>query len=100
MRERNARFVEHSIFDLKHRLYSELLRMAQLRPGRPEGRAVIPPPFHYVLADKIGCRRERVTRELSSMTEEGLIKRTRGALILLKPEVLELRVDEALREDT
>jgi len=40
VRELNARFTEHSIFDLKHRLYSELLRMAHPRQGRPNERAV------------------------------------------------------------
>ena len=34
IRELNARLAEHSIFDLKHRLYSELLRMAHPRPGK------------------------------------------------------------------
>lgn len=98
VRELNARFAEHSIFDLKHRLYSELLRMAHPRPSRPDERAVTPPPFHHVLAARIGCRREQVTRELSAMAEEGLIEKTRGALILLQPRVLELRLNEAMRE--
>src|SRR5450631_1323453 len=90
VRELNARYAEHSIFDLKHRLYAELLRMAHPRPGRPGERAVTPPPFHHVLAARIGCRREQVTRELSAMAEEGLIEKTRGALILLQPGVLEM----------
>lgn len=98
VRELNARFTEHSIFDLKHRLYSELLRMAHPRQGNPNERAVTPPPFHHVLAARIGCRREQVTRELSAMAEEGLIEKTRGALILLQPKVLETRLDEAMRE--
>jgi CRP-like cAMP-binding protein len=99
IRELNARLAEHSIFDLKHRLYAELLRMAGPRPGRPNERTVTPPPFHHVLAARIGCRREQVTRELSSLSQEGLVEKTRGALILLKPQVLEARLAEALRED-
>ncbi|MGP0061307.1 MAG: Crp/Fnr family transcriptional regulator [Beijerinckiaceae bacterium] len=99
VRELNARLAEHSIFDLKHRLYSELLRMAGPRPGRPSERSVTPPPFHHVLAARIGCRREQVTRELSSLAQEGLIEKTRGALVLLKPQVLETRLAEAMRED-
>ncbi|HEY8006514.1 MAG TPA: Crp/Fnr family transcriptional regulator [Methylocella sp.] len=98
VRELNARLAEHSIFDLKHRLYSELLRMAHPRPGRPDERAVTPPPFHHVLAARIGCRREQVTRELSAMAEEGLIEKSRGALVLLQPHVLETRLNEAMRE--
>jgi CRP/FNR family transcriptional regulator, cyclic AMP receptor protein len=98
VRELNARLTEHSVFDLKHRLYSELLRMAHPRHGKPEERAVTPPPFHHVLASRIGCRREQVTRELSAMVQEGLIEKTRGALILLHPQILEARLGEAMRE--
>lgn len=98
VRELNARLAEHSIFDLKHRLYAELLRMAHPRPGKPAERAVTPPPFHHVLAARIGCRREQVTRELSALALEGLIEKTRGALVLVKPQVLEARLDEAMRE--
>lgn len=98
VRELNARLTEHSIFDLKHRLYSELLRMAQPRPGKPNERAVTPPPFHHVLAARIGCRREQVTRELSTLAQEGLVEKTRGALVLVKPHVLQTRLDEAMRE--
>lgn len=100
VRELNARLTEHSIFDLKHRLYSELLRMAHPRHGKPEERAVTPPPFHHVLASRIGCRREQITRELSAMAEEGLIEKTRGALIILKPRTLEGRLAEAMRESS
>jgi CRP/FNR family cyclic AMP-dependent transcriptional regulator len=98
VRELNARLAEHSIFDLKHRLYSELLRMAHPRPGKTNERTVTPPPFHHVLAARIGCRREQVTRELSALVQEGLVEKTRGALVLLKPQVLEARLDEAMRE--
>jgi hypothetical protein len=98
VRELNARLAEHSVFDLRHRLYSELLRMSHPRQGRPEERAVTPPPLHHVLAAWIGCRREQVTRELSAMAGEGLIERTRGALVLLQPQVLATRLNEAMRE--
>jgi CRP/FNR family cyclic AMP-dependent transcriptional regulator len=98
VRELNARLAEHSIFDLKHRLYSELLRAAHPRPGKPNERTITPPPFHHVLAARIGCRREQVTRELSAMSQEGLIEKTRGALVLLRPQVLEARLSEAMRE--
>jgi CRP-like cAMP-binding protein len=99
VRELNARLAEHSIFDLKHRLYSELLRLSQPRPGHPGQRAVSPPPFHHVLAARIGCRREQVTRELSMMSTEQLVEKTRGALVIRKPEVIEMRLQAALHEE-
>ncbi len=73
--------------------------MSNPRPGKPSEKTVTPPPFHHVLAARIGCRREQVTRELSAMAHDGLIEKTRGALVLLKPQVLEARLAEAMRED-
>ena len=98
VRDGNTRLAEMSIFDLRHRLYSELLRMAHPRPGHAGEKVVSPPPFHHVLAARIGCRREQVTRELSTMVSEGLIEKTRGALVLTKPQVLEARLALALAE--
>ncbi len=103
VRELNARLTEHAVLDLRHRLYAELLRMSVPRAGQGEGqsreRVVTPPPYHHVLAARIGCRREQVTREFTSMTTEGLVDRTRGALVLRRPDLLEARVAEAMRED-
>ena len=100
IRDLNARLVEQTVLDLRHRLYSELLRLSVPRGNGGGGeRVVSPPPFHHDLAARIGCRREQVTREFTLMSHEGLIERTRGALILRKPDVLEARVAEAMRED-
>jgi CRP-like cAMP-binding protein len=99
IRELNARFVEQTVLDLRHRLYSELLRLSIPRGDRAGERVITPPPFHHIMAARIGCRREQVTREFTMMSQEGLIERTRGALILRNPEVLRERVAEALRED-
>jgi CRP/FNR family transcriptional regulator, cyclic AMP receptor protein len=98
VRDGNTRLAEMSIFDLRHRLYSELLRMSHPRPGHNGEKVVTPPPYHHVVAARIGCRREQVTRELSVMASEGLIEKTRGALVVSKPQVLEARLAEALRE--
>ncbi|MFC0283226.1 Crp/Fnr family transcriptional regulator [Camelimonas abortus] len=98
VRELNARLMEHSMLDLRHRLYAELLRLSTPRPGHPGERVVTPPPYHHVLAARIGCRREQVTREFTHMSQEGLVERTRGALVLRRPQELEARVAQALRE--
>ena len=60
---------------------------------------VTPPPFHHVVAARIGCRREQVTRELSAMVAEGLVEKNRGGLVLLKPQTLEARIAQAMREE-
>ena len=99
VREGNMRLTEHSVFDLKHRLYAELLRLSHPRSGHETQRIVTPPPFHHVIAARIGCRREQVTRELSALSLEGLVEKTRGGLVLTKPPVLQSRLDEALRNE-
>jgi len=99
VRELNSRLMEQAVLDLRHRLYSELLRMSAPRTGHGSERVVTPPPFHHVLAARIGCRREQVTREFTTMANEGLVERTRGALVIKRPDLLEARIAEALRED-
>lgn len=99
VRELDGRLMEHTVLDLRHRLYAELLRLSSPRLGQPIERVVSPPPFHHVLAARIGCRREQVTREFTTLDQEDLIERTRGALVLKRPDVLQSRVAAALRED-
>jgi CRP-like cAMP-binding protein len=100
VRELNHRLAELSVLDLKHRLYSELMRLSHPRAGHPGERAVTPPPYHHILAARIGCRREQVTRELSTMSAEGIVEKTRGALVILKPQVLQTRLKDALHEES
>ena len=99
VRELNLRLMEQSVLDLRHRLYAELLRLSLPRAGHAGERVVTPPPYHHVMAARIGCRREQVTREFTAMSQEGLVERTRGALVLKRPEILEARIAEAMRED-
>jgi CRP/FNR family transcriptional regulator, cyclic AMP receptor protein len=99
IRELNARFMEQTVLDLRHRLYSELLRLSTPRQDRSGERVITPPPFHHIVAARTGCRREQITREFTMLSQEGLIERTRGALILRQPDVLKARVAEAFRTD-
>jgi CRP/FNR family cyclic AMP-dependent transcriptional regulator len=96
IRDLDARLVEHSMLDLRHRLYAELLRLATPRHGSSHELIVSPPPRQQDLAARIGCRREQVSRELSAMIEEGMAEKTKGALVLSQPEVLRERVRRML----
>lgn len=98
VRDLNARVIEHTVLDVRHRLYAELLRQSQPRAGNPAERIVTPPPFHHVLAGRVGCRREQVTRELSNMSAEGITEKTRGGLVLKQPSVMRERIQAALRD--
>jgi CRP/FNR family transcriptional regulator, cyclic AMP receptor protein len=98
IRELNARLLEHTVLDIPHKLYAELLRLSVPRPNAAPARVVSPPPFHHVLAARIGCRREQITRELGAMERGGLLQKTRGALILPDPETIRRRVLQTMRE--
>ena len=98
VRDLNARIIEHTVLDVRHRLYAELLRLSQPRAGHPGERIVTPPPFHHVLAGRVGCRREQVTRELAQMAAAGLAEKLRGGVVLKKPDELSIRIDAALKQ--
>ncbi|MCX7900471.1 MAG: Crp/Fnr family transcriptional regulator, partial [Methylocystis sp.] len=70
VRDLNIRLFERTVLDLKHRLYSELLRMATPRKGSADQLIISPPPFQHDLAARIGCRREQVSRELGAIIDE------------------------------
>lgn len=88
IREANARMLELTSLDIRHRLYGELLRAA-LPPAADGSRTMSPPPVQQILALRIGARREAVSREVARLVREGVLARSRGALVILAPEVLE-----------
>lgn len=98
VRELNARLFERSVLDIRHSLYAELLRLSSPRPNAAPARVVSPPPFHHVLAARVGCRREQITRELGAMTREGLLQKTRGALVLPNPDTLRERIEQRMQD--
>src|SRR5680860_153529 len=67
IRSLNNRLAEHSYLQAKHRLYSELLRLSKPRAANKEHRIVSPPPTQSQLAERIGSRREVVSRELNAL---------------------------------
>lgn len=73
----------HLIYNIRQRLYAELLRLAR-DPGDGTARSVIsPPPTHAELASRVSAPREAVTRELNALERRSLIERRRGAIVLL-----------------
>lgn len=96
VRELNTRLLERTVLDIRHGLYAELLRLSAPRPQAAPARVISPPPYHHVLAARLGCRREQITRELGAMAREGLLVKARAALVLPDPEALRRRISEAM----
>ncbi|MDG1969510.1 MAG: Crp/Fnr family transcriptional regulator [Paracoccaceae bacterium] len=92
----NERLAEQAFLTARQRLCAELLRQSRPRSGHPDQRIVSPPPIQEDLANLISSRREVVSRELSALTKDGVIERSRGGLILTDVEGLSRRVKEAM----
>lgn len=92
----NERLAEQAFLTARQRLCAELLRQSRPRAGHPGQRIVSPPPIQEDLANLISSRREVVSRELSALTKDGVIERSRGGLILSDVEELSRRVEEAM----
>jgi CRP/FNR family cyclic AMP-dependent transcriptional regulator len=98
IRELNLRLAEHSFLQAKHRLYSELLRLSRPRVGHEGQRTVSPPPIQRELAERIGTRREVVSRELNALEKQGIVQKARAAIVLVNPNELQRRISDAWEE--
>lgn len=95
VRSMNTRLAEHSFLQAKHRLYSELLRLSRPRSGTAGERIISPPPTQRELAERIGSRREVVSRELNALEREGLVAKARGGIVITGASELQKRISEA-----
>jgi CRP-like cAMP-binding protein len=95
IRVSNARLLELTTLDIRHRIYAELLREAGPADALGE-RSISPPPVQQILAQRIGARREPVSREMARLVREGVLARRRGALVLRRPAELERALAAAL----
>lgn len=90
LRVQNQVLLEHTSLPIRLRLGAELLRIA--RP-RADGTLVVSPvPTQQDLADRVGARRETVSRELGGLERDGLLQRGRAAMVLPQPRKLEAAI--------
>ena len=96
IRAQTRLLLEDASLPIRLRLVAELLRLSRERPDGT--RALSPPPTGEELGERIGARREAVSRELAGFVRAGLLRRTRGALVLLDPAALGAMLDAGLGE--
>lgn len=95
IRTLNRKLSEQAYLTAVERLYAELLRLSRPRKGHQSQRSVSPPPTGQDLAERIGSRREVVARALSGLQKDGLLEKTRGALVLTNPGELNRRISHS-----
>ena len=94
IRGQNERLLEHAALPSRLRLHAELLRLSRPWPdGGKAARSISPPPTQSDLANRIGVRREAVSREMAALARRGLIQVTRGAIHVTNAEALQREID-------
>jgi len=95
VRQLSERVIELSTTSVPRRVHAELLRLAR-EAGVTGNEAVLDPaPPHADLAAQISTNREQVTRELSALTRQGLLRKAGKALVVADVEGLSRLVDDA-----
>jgi CRP-like cAMP-binding protein len=97
VRELTERVFEFSTLGVQNRLHAELLRLARHAGIRNNAARLDPAPRHAEIASNISTYREQVTRELSTMARQGLVKRSGNALLIPDVERLERIVSNTRR---
>ncbi|MVA68839.1 Crp/Fnr family transcriptional regulator [Agrobacterium vitis] len=90
----HARICEFSYLDVRHRLYTTLLRLSKPSEDKPQQRMISPVIIHAALAEHVGARRETVSREMSRLVQDGVIQRTRTAIVIRQPHALLRRLSQ------
>jgi CRP-like cAMP-binding protein len=85
------RVIELSTLAVQGRIRAEVLRQAHAAADAPDSdmARLEPPPRHADLAAQVGTTREQVTRELSSLTRQGLLQKSGRALLVTDLQRLE-----------
>ncbi|HEV3011489.1 MAG TPA: cyclic nucleotide-binding domain-containing protein [Burkholderiales bacterium] len=89
VRELAGRLLELGAQPVQHRIWIELLRLARVA-GIDANRACLDPaPTHTDIASRVGTTREQVSREVSSLTRQGILERAGRTLVLTDVASLE-----------
>lgn len=78
-----SRIFEFSTLAVRQRVCAELLRRARERQENADQYSIVPAPTHYQLATMLGTHREAVSRELSSLSAQGIVEIGRKRIKIL-----------------
>jgi CRP/FNR family cyclic AMP-dependent transcriptional regulator len=94
VRSLSERVIELSTLGVQNRIHAELLRLAREAGVTGKQARIEPAPKHADMASQVSTYREQVTRELSTLTRQGLLAKDGSALVLLDVPRLQRMVDE------
>lgn len=82
VRHSTERIMNLSTLAANNRVLTELLREARASMSGPNEASITPIPVHGQLASRISTTRETVARVLGDLTRQGLVMRTKNALVV------------------
>lgn len=94
VRHLSDRVVEFSTLGVNNRIHAEILRLAREHPQDGNQVEITDPPTHADIASRVSTRREAVTKELSRLTDSGLIERRGKSLVVRDVERLRHMIEE------
>jgi len=89
VRELTERVFDFSTLGVQNRVHAELLRLARVAGVSGNAARIDPAPKHTDVASQISTYREQVTREISALVKQGLVRRDGRALVI--PDVARLQ---------
>lgn len=95
IRSLTTRVFEFSTLAVSNRIQAELLRLARDNGVDDNTALITPAPTHTEIASRISTHREAVTRELSRLTQNNVIRREGRALCVTDVDRLARMVQEA-----
>lgn len=94
VRDLSDRVVEFSTLGVNNRIHAEILRLARQYPEDDGVVEITHPPTHSDIASRVSTRREAVTKELSRLSDLGLIERRGKSLLVRDVERLRHMIDD------
>ncbi len=94
IRSADTRIMDLSTLAAQNRVQAELLRQARPTRSGDDSARIAPIPLHSDIASRVSTTRETVARVLNDLARQGLVKRTKDALIIKDLRRLEALVEE------
>lgn len=90
LRTLNRLYIENRVLPMKARLYAELIRLSS---SSDDGEiSISPPPTHAELARRIASQRETVTKQISALAKDGILRQSGNKMIIERIDELRHRV--------
>ncbi len=98
IRRLNTRLTEHCFLQAKHRICVEVMRKSRPRLGHEGQRVISPPPLQREIAERVGTRREVVSRQISALSKKGYLEKTPRALVIKDIDAINNIISEGWEE--